>query len=61
MELEWNEAKRLATLTQRGLDFADAARVFAGVILTLQDDRRDYGEPRFQTIGGLGEAVVMLV
>jgi hypothetical protein len=30
------------------LDFEDAATVFAGAILTLQDDRRDYGEPEFR-------------
>jgi uncharacterized protein (DUF4415 family) len=31
------------------LDFADAAKVFARVTLTLVDDRQDYGERRFQT------------
>ncbi|MEZ5891249.1 MAG: BrnT family toxin [Xanthobacteraceae bacterium] len=35
------------------MDFEDAATVFAGTTLTLQDDRRDYGEPRFQTYGFL--------
>ena len=30
-------------------------------MLTLEDDRRDYGEPRYQTIGVLDGAVVMVV
>jgi uncharacterized DUF497 family protein len=30
MRWTWDEAKRIATLTHRGLDFAEAAKVFAG-------------------------------
>ena len=29
--------------------------------LTLQDDRRNYGEPRFQSYGLLGQRLVMVV
>jgi uncharacterized DUF497 family protein len=35
----------------RGLDFQDAAKVFAGLTLTLPDERQDYGEDRYQTYG----------
>ena len=35
--------------------------VFAGKTLTLEDDRFDYGETRYQTYGLLGERVVMVV
>lgn len=42
MRLTWDEAKRIATPTHRGLDFADAAKVFDH--FTAPDDRRDYGE-----------------
>lgn len=45
--------KRDWTLRERGIDFAGAAAVFAGVHYTRQDDRRDYGEPRFVSIGTL--------
>ena len=41
------------TLTERGLDFAHAAEVFAGVNVTAEDARFDYGEPRFTTAGVL--------
>ena len=45
----------------RGLDFQDAAKVFAGPTLTLQDERRDYGEDRYQTYGLLDGRLVMVV
>jgi uncharacterized protein len=53
--------KRLTTLENRGLDFEDAARVSAGKTLTIEDDRKDYGETRYQTLGLLYDRLVMLV
>jgi uncharacterized DUF497 family protein len=61
MEITYHPAKRDATLEERGLDFADAAKVFAGRKATIRDDRRDYGEDRFQTYGTLDGRVVMVV
>jgi len=49
------------TLVERGLDFDNAWAVFSGGSLTLLDDRRDYGEPRFQTYGLLGRRLVIVV
>lgn len=54
-------SKRDRTLEERGLDFVDAARVFAGDHLTSADDRHDYGEPRFISIGRLAGRMVVLV
>ena len=59
--LEWDEAKRQLTLIRRGLDFADAKRVFAGRTMTLPDERRPYGEKRFITAGWLDDRFVVLV
>jgi uncharacterized DUF497 family protein len=53
--------KRQAALDKRGLNFADAAIVFAGPTITVQDTRRDYGEARFQTVGFLADRMVMVV
>jgi uncharacterized protein len=61
MELEWDETKRSLTLTHRGLDFSDANLVFEGRQLTLEDDRVEYGETRYQTIGRLRDRMVMVV
>ncbi|OYW30336.1 MAG: hypothetical protein B7Z44_01360 [Caulobacter sp. 12-67-6] len=61
MEIEHDAEKRALTLEHRGLDFAQAGQVFEGLTLTLEDDRVDYGEPRYQTIGRLGRKTVMVV
>ena len=61
MEITFDPRKRADTLKHRGLDFARAAQVFADFHLTVEDDRRDYGELRFQTVGRLDGQVVMLV
>lgn len=61
MEVTFDPAKRQVTMEQRGLDFADAAQIFEGPQLTLEDDRFDYPEPRFQTYGLMNDRLVMLV
>ncbi len=61
MRISWGEAKRRVTLAERGLDFAEAGLVFAGRTMTLPDERRDYGEPRFVTAGWLRDRFVVLV
>lgn len=61
MKITYDPAKREATLTERGLDFEDAAAIFGGATLTDEDARYDYGERRFQTVGFLDDAMVMVV
>lgn len=61
MELTWDETKRQRTLAERGLDFADAVEVFKGIHLSFPDERKDYGEPRFITVGLLKGRMVVLV
>ena len=60
MHITFDTAKREKTLRERGLDFADAAEVFAGRTLTRLDRREDYGEDRYQTFGYLRGRMVML-
>jgi uncharacterized DUF497 family protein len=40
---------------------ADAGKVFDGATLTVEDDRKDYGEQRYITVGRLGGRMVVLV
>ena len=61
MELDYDPAKRAATLAERGLDFADADQLFAGVHATLPDDRMDYGERRYISAGFIADRLVVLV
>ena len=61
MTVEFDEVKRVRTLAERGLDMARAGEVFDGASLTVEDDRMDYGETRYITIGFLDERMVVLV
>lgn len=61
MRFVWHEPKRQVTLRRRRLDFADAALVFGGPTLTFEDDREDYGERRWVTLGVLRGSVVVIV
>jgi uncharacterized protein len=61
VKISFDPAKRDRTLAERGLDFADAARVFDGKLVTLADLRVDHGEQRFQTFGLLNDRLVMVV
>jgi uncharacterized DUF497 family protein len=55
------EAKRQSNLADHGLDFVHAPRVFEGVTYAFEDDRFDYGEVRFVTLGLLDGVVVSIV
>lgn len=61
MRITYDPRKRADTLTNRGLDFEDAPQVFAGDIFENLDDRRDYSEVRWQTMGLLNGRLVMVV
>ena len=60
MRITYDSAKRAKTLAERGLDFADAAFVFAGVTLEIQDIRKDYGEERILCFGRLKGRIVVV-
>jgi uncharacterized DUF497 family protein len=61
MEITFDPNKRDKTLRERGLDFLDAAKVFADVNYRWTDDRYDYGEVRTVTIGRLRGRMVVVV
>ena len=60
MSITFDPAKRAATLASRGLDMQDAGEVFAGATITVEDDRADYGEDRYITIGLLAGRMVVI-
>ena len=61
VSVEYDPEKRATTIDARGLDMARAGEVFEGATLTVEDDRRDYGENRFITIGFLDSTMVVTV
>nr|VFK15516.1 MAG: hypothetical protein BECKLPF1236A_GA0070988_1012710 [Candidatus Kentron sp. LPFa]VFK30767.1 MAG: hypothetical protein BECKLPF1236C_GA0070990_1011911 [Candidatus Kentron sp. LPFa] len=61
MHFTWHEPKRQANLKNHRVDFADAPHVFAGQTFTFEDNREDYGERRWVTLGLLGLKVMVIV
>jgi uncharacterized protein len=61
MRITCDPAKRQQTQDERGLDMRRAKEVFAGPHLTRKDDRWDYGEPRYITVGWLDSRLVVFV
>ena len=61
MRITCDRTKRQHTLQARGLDMRRAKQILAGVHFTRQDDRFDYGEPRFVTVGWLDSRLVVFV
>lgn len=61
MKITFDPVKRAVTLADRGLDFADASEVFAGLTPDAIDDRADYGERRFVSVGMLRGRMVIVV
>ncbi len=60
MHITCDPAKRRKTIADRGLDFQDAAEVFAGPTLEVEDRRRDYGETRIICFGYLRGRLVVV-
>ena len=58
MRFEWDEAKRRFNIHRHGIDFIAARVVFAGETITLLDDRFNYREARFLSLGLLWGRVV---
>ena len=57
-EFEWDEDKRQFNAQKHLIDFADAVDIFQGDTVTVEDDRFDYGEQRFITLGLLKGLVI---
>ena len=60
MSITFDPAKRDKTLAGRGLDFADAVFVFAGVTVEIEDTRKNYGETRVICYGLLDGRMVVV-
>ena len=61
MKIEFDPEKRAFTLETRGLDMADAHKVFERDNVTFEDRRKEYDETRMITFGYLERRVVVLV
>ena len=60
MRVTFDPVKRDKTLAERGLDFSDAAIVFAGITVEVEDTRQDYGETRIVCYGLLADRMIVV-
>jgi len=60
VRITFDLAKRDKVLSERGLDFNDAALIFAGVTLEVEDKRKDYGETRVICYGMLAGRMIVV-
>ena len=60
MQITFDPIKRDKALSERGLDFDDAALIFAGVTLEIEDTRKDYGETRVICYGLLEGRMIVV-
>jgi uncharacterized DUF497 family protein len=60
MRLTFDPVKRARTLAERGLNFEDAAIVFRGTTVEIEDRRRNYGETRIICYGLLAGRLVVI-
>jgi uncharacterized DUF497 family protein len=61
MRFEWDQAKNEQNITHHGIDFTDVPVMFDYPMLTSLDDRFDYGEDRYTSIGMLGPGYAVVI
>jgi uncharacterized DUF497 family protein len=62
MQYEWDEEKRQKTLSERGIDFLDAMKVWLDPQRQERVDlRQNYGEVRIQTVGQVTQDILFVV
>ncbi len=62
MEFEWDEGEAKANFKKHGVAFEDVIEAFKDPhILTFQDGRKDYGEPRYICIAEINTRIHVLV
>ncbi len=62
MEFEWDENKNKSNQEKHGIDFNDAKEVFSDENRTnYEDNRKDYGEKRWITVGIVANVFMTVV
>lgn len=61
MEIEFDPGKEARNRVRHKMGFGGAEAIFDGFHIDDEDDREDYGETRFVTLGRMGKQVVVCV
>jgi uncharacterized protein len=60
MRFEWDDHKKRINLDKHGIDFADLEMLFNSTTITMLDNRYDYGELRYISIGMLNGIILTI-
>ena len=58
---EWDADKNRKNVEKHGIDFQTAKRIFDNPIVTRRDERKDYKEIRYISIGVIDKIAVIVV
>lgn len=61
MDYEWDEAKAQLNLEKHGVAFETVHNFEWETALVLEDDREEYGEDRYRSMGYIGTGLYALV
>ena len=62
MRFEWDDGKNKNNILKHGIDFAGAALIFLDCDrIEITDNRKNYGEERYRTIGMVNEIILCVV
>jgi len=62
VNFEWDENKNQANIRKHDIDFVEASKIFKDPnFIVNADNRRDYGETRYQIIGAVDPYGILLV
>ena len=58
---DWDPRKNTSNIRKHGIDFANAVRMFDGIVVERMDPRAGYGETRWIAIGIIDEREIVAV
>ena len=61
MSYEWDPQKNAENVRKHGLSFEQAIRIFENYVYEIIDDREDYGETRWVSIGETQAREIVIV
>jgi len=61
MLFDWDTGKNQSNIIKHGIDFNDAKEIFNHSMIIKIDQRKDYGEKRWISIGLLGDIIVVMI
>jgi uncharacterized protein len=59
--IEWDDIKNQSNFKKHGIWFEETVTIFDNTVITAQDNRKNYGEDRFISIGMIADVFIIIV